>query len=132
MTGPSPIDGFRHLLKSWDYRRQCREVLHADGALVLAGFFTAEAVARVVADSARREDEAYYALSTHNVYLTPLDPELADDHPFNRQVVSSKGLLADDQIPADSPLRTVYDDLDFRDFLCAVLGIDEVLSLIHI
>ena len=107
MTGPSPIDGSRHLLKSWDYRRQCRKVLEADGALVLTGFFTAATVARVVADSAPRENEAYYALSTHNVYLTPLDPELADDHPFNRQVVSSKGLLADDQIPADSPLRTV-------------------------
>ena len=62
MTGPSPIDGSRHLLKSWDYRRQCREVLQADGALVLAGFFTAEAVARVVADSAPREDETYLSL----------------------------------------------------------------------
>ena len=126
MTGPPPIDGSRHPLNSRDYRRQCREVLAADGALVLGGFFTVEAVDRVVADSARREDEAYYALSTHNVYLTPSDPDLADDHAFNRQVVSSKGLLADDQIPVDSPLRTVYDDPDFRDFLCSVLGIDKV------
>ena len=109
MTGPSPIDGSRHPLDRRDYRRQCREVLEADGALVLGGFFTVEAVDRVVADSALREDEAYYALSTHNVYLTPPDPDLVDHHPFNRQVVSSKGLLADDQIPVDSPLRTVYD-----------------------
>ena len=128
MTGRSPIDGSRHPLNDRDHRRQCWEVLDANGALVLGGFFTAAAVARVVADSAPREDEAYYASSTHNVYLTPSDPGLADDHPFNRQVVSSKGLLADDQIPVDSPLRTVYDDPDFRDFLCAVLGINEVHS----
>ncbi len=126
LTGLSAIDGSRHPLNGWDYRRKCREMLETDGVLVLRGFFTVEAVARVVADSAPREDEAYYAISTHNVYLTPSDPDLADDHPFNRQVVSSKGLLADDQIPVDSPLRTVYDDLDFRDFLCAVLGVDEV------
>ncbi len=128
MTGRSPIDGSRHPLNDRDHRRRCWEVLDANGALVLGGFFTAAAVARVVADSAPRQDEAYYASSTHNVYLTPSDPDLADDHPFNRQVVSSKGLLADDQIPVDSPLRTVYDDLDFRDFLCAVLGIDEIHS----
>ncbi len=60
------------------------------------------------------------------MYLTPSDPELAPDHAFNRQVVSSKGLLADDQVPADSPLRTVYEDPAFRDFLCSVLGIDAV------
>ncbi|MDG2160874.1 MAG: 2OG-Fe(II) oxygenase [Acidimicrobiales bacterium] len=93
---------------------------------MLEDFFATEAVARVVADSARREAEAYYAVSTHNVYLTPPDPALGADHPFNRQVVSSKGLIADDQIPDDSPLRTVYDDPLFREFLSAVLGIDAV------
>jgi hypothetical protein len=100
--------------------------LDAAGALVLRGFFTAEAIADVVAASAPREASAFYAGSTHNVYLTPPDPELADEHPFNRQVVSSKGLIADDEIPADSPLRAVYDDPDFRSFLCAVLGIEQI------
>ena len=123
---PSPMDGSLHLLDDPDHRQRCRQVLDAEGALVLEGFFTAEAVARVVADSSPREDEAFYAASTHNVYLTPSDPDLAPDHAFNRQVVSSKGLIADDQIPADSPLRTVYDDAAFRDFLCAVLGIDAI------
>ena len=122
----TPIDRVRHPIDDPDHRRRCREVLDADGALVLDGFFSAEAIARVVADSALREAEAFYAGSTHNVYLTPPDPGLPDDHAFNRQVASSKGLLADDQVPADSPLRTVYDDPAFRDFLCAVLGIDAI------
>ncbi|MEC8999568.1 MAG: 2OG-Fe(II) oxygenase [Actinomycetota bacterium] len=120
------IDRDRHPIEDSGHRRRCRESLDADGALVLDGFFTAEAVARVVADSASRQDEAFYADSTHNVYLTAPDPDLAHGHPFNRQVASSKGLLADDQVPADSPLRTVYDDPAFRDFLCAVLGIDAI------
>ena len=100
--------------------------LDAAGALVLRGFFTPEAIAEVVAASAPHESDAFYAGSTHNVYLTPPDPNLPADHTFNRQVVSSKGLIADDEIPAESPLRDVYDDADFRAFLCAVLGIDEI------
>lgn len=73
-----------------------------------------------------RETEAFYAGTTHNVYLTEAEPSLDSDHPFNRQVASSKGLIADDQIPADSPLRELYDDGAFRTFLCRVLAIDAI------
>jgi hypothetical protein len=105
---------------------RCRAVLDADGALVRRSFFTPVAVERVLSDSLPREGAAFYAGSTHNVYLTPRDPTLPDEHPVNRQVVSSKGLIADDEIPADSPLRVVYEHPDFRRFLCGVLGIDAV------
>jgi hypothetical protein len=120
------IDTKRHPILDADYTARCRTGLDADGALVLGGFFTAEAIARVVAESAHRERDAFRAASTHNVYLTPSDPSLPATHPFNRQVASSKGLIADDQIPPDSPLRDVYDDTSFRAFACAVLGIREV------
>lgn len=93
---------------------------------MLEGFFAHEAVARVIEESVHREADAFYANTTHNVYLTPPDPALPRDHPFNRQVESSKGLIADDQIPVDSPLREVYNDDTFKAFLCAVLGIDEI------
>ena len=51
---------------------------------------------------------------------------MAADHPYNRQIDSSKGLIADDQIPADSLLRDIHDDASFRSFLCGVLGIDDI------
>ena len=120
------FDADRHPLGDPLYAARCRAELDTAGALVLPGFFTPETIARVVAESAPREREAYYAASTHNVYLTPPDPELAPDHPFNRQVSSSKGLIADDQIPAGSPLRAVYDDDTFRRFLCRVLGVEQI------
>lgn len=122
----STIDGFQHPINTLEYRRRCREELEAKGALVLRGFLTREAIDQVVGDVGLREDEAYYATSTHNVYLTPSDSDLPPNHPLNRQVTSSKGLIADDQIPSDSPLRTVYEDPSFRDFLCAVLGVDNI------
>jgi hypothetical protein len=43
-------------------------------------------------------------------------------HARNRLVASSKGCITDEDIPPDSPLRTLYDAPLFRAFVCAVLG----------
>jgi len=125
MTSPH-IDSDTHPIGDPAYAATCKLELDARGALVLPGFFTPKTIDAIVAESAHREDEAFYAASTHNVYLTPTDASLAPGHVFNRQVASSKGLLADDQVPAASPLRDVYNDETFRAFLCAVLGIESI------
>lgn len=93
---------------------------------MLTGFVRADVINQIVAEWDGREHDAFYADKTHNVYLTEPDPGLDEDHPFNRQIVSSKGLIADDQIPVDSPLREIYDHPGFRQFLCGVLGIDTI------
>lgn len=121
-----PLDTVRHPIADADYGAACSARLQSDGALVLEGFFTPEAIESIVAEVAPAEADAFYADSTHNVYLTPSDPELPLDHPFNRQVASSKGLIADDQIAADSVLRQIYHDSRFRAFLCEMLGIEEI------
>lgn len=120
------LNGQAHQISDPGYVAHCREQLDRHGALVLQNFFAPAAIAEVIAQSELHEDDAYYAQATHNVYLTPPNPDLPDDHTFNRQIVSSKGLIADDEIPADSPLRSVYDDATFRSFLCGVLGIDQI------
>ena len=89
------VDTYRRRLGDPAYARRCRTALDASGALVLDGFFRPDAIARAVAESVHREAEAYYAASSHNAYLTPPDPTLPSSHPFNRQIVSSKGLIAD-------------------------------------
>ena len=120
------IEFLLHPIDTKDYADQCRHDLEATGALVLKRFFSTKAIKQIVEQSADCEAAAYYARSTHNVYLTEQDPALGADHTFNRQVVSSKGLIADNQIPEMSPLRTVYNDERFRTFLCGVLGISEI------
>ncbi|MDH3294990.1 MAG: 2OG-Fe(II) oxygenase [Acidimicrobiia bacterium] len=127
----SPIDPFialdRHPIDDPVTARRQRETLDRDGALVLAGFFTPTLVAAVLDQSLPRIDEAFFTVDrTHNVYLTPPDPTLADSHVFNRQIVSTKGCLAHDQIPADSPLRAIYDSPRFQLFLCRLLGIESI------
>ncbi len=120
------LDATRHPITDDAYIAECRTRLDRNGALVLHGFANDDTISRIVAESARHEADAYYTEKTHNVYLTPPDPTVAADHPHNRQVSSSKGLIADDEIPGDSPLREIYDDPSFRTFLCGVLGIDEI------
>jgi hypothetical protein len=120
------VDLDRHRLADPEYSADCRRRLQDDGALVIPGFFTADAVADVIAESAGRQADAFYAASTHNVYLTPPDPDRPPTHPFKRQVASSKGLIAHDQIPDDSPQRSVYDDTAFRRFVSEVLGVESV------
>ncbi|MCP5025226.1 MAG: 2OG-Fe(II) oxygenase [Actinomycetia bacterium] len=120
------IDTGRAPIAEEAFRASCRARLESVGALVVSGFFAADTIAQLVEESAPQESDAFFAGSTHNVYLTPVDADLPADHPFNRQVASTKGLIADDQIPARSALRDVYEDPDFRAFLCSVLGIDEI------
>lgn len=122
----SPIDTGLHAIRDAAYAARCRHTLDNSGALVLANFFRSAAIYEIVEQVAAHESDAFYAGSTHNVYLTPPDPGLPDDHPFNRQVVSSKGLIADDEIASDSLLREVYDNTDFRRFLSLVLGIEAI------
>lgn len=111
-----------HPLHQADYRQQCRARLDRDGALVLRGFLTPQALAIVREEGERRRHQAFYANSAHNVYLLKPDAAYADDHPRNRAVVSSKGCITDEEVPADSPLRALYHDALFKAFLCEVLN----------
>ncbi len=108
------------------FRDHCKAILDRDGALVLQGFLTSEAVETVRAEGDAKIGDAYFCVSRHNVYLTPKDETLPDDHAFNRQVVSSKGLIGDDQVSETSPLKQIYHDADFKDFICHVVGEPEI------
>ena len=68
------------------------------------------------------QEEAYFCAQNHSVYLTPSDPDFPESHPVNRQVVSSKGCICDDVVAAGSPLRALYDDAAFREFVKIVTG----------
>ncbi|CAI0913781.1 Uncharacterised protein [Serratia entomophila] len=104
------------------FQARCRQTLDAAGALVLPGFLSRAALATVRLEGAEHSPAAFYAANSHNVYLRPHDDSLPAEHARNRLVVSSKGCITDEDIPAQSPLRTLYNAQAFRDFLCAVLG----------
>lgn len=101
---------------------QCRDTLDQTGVLVLPDFIQPAALAAIRAESIAKQGQAYFCTQNHSVYLTPHDPAHADDHPANRQVVSSKGCICDDAIDQNSALRRLYDDTGFQDFVSAVTG----------
>lgn len=109
-------------LHSAEFRADCKRTLDAEGVLVMRQFLSPDAIESVQQEGVQHKHLAYYTVNDHNIYLTPADPDYAIDHPRNRLVSSSKGCITDDQIPAGSALRTLYDSHEFREFVCAVLG----------
>ena len=120
------IDWVKHPLHDENFRVQCKQTLDKNGALVMPGFLRPAAIQSVQREGKDNQHLAYYTASKHNIYLTESDPDYPLDHPRNRTVVSSKGCITTDQIPTESALFTIYNSPEFRDFLCAVLGEDEL------
>lgn len=103
------------------FRENCKKTLAEQGALVLPDFLQHEAIQDIIKEGEAKQDLAWYTSSTHNVYLTDIDPSYDLDHARNKQVISSKGCITDDQIDQESPLRKLYDSALFREFLADVL-----------
>ena len=101
---------------------RCRAAFDREGVLTLKGFLRPEAVIDLVKEAQRERKHAFFTASTHNVYLTPKDPSLPEDHIFNRQVSSSKGCITTDQVPAGSGLHSLYNSHVFRGFIAQLVG----------
>lgn len=102
--------------------RRCRAELAEYGASNLPGFLTAAAVTQMVACAERLADRAWRSDQTHTVYFEPADDEVPTGHPRARMVRSAKRGIAYDYIPADAPLRRLYESDDLTRFVAAALG----------
>ncbi|MBT5433081.1 MAG: 2OG-Fe(II) oxygenase [Alphaproteobacteria bacterium] len=103
-----------------------RCTIDRDGILVLDGFVTPDAATLMTAEAEAVAHEAWFCLHRHTVYQTPGDPDLPADDARSRLVKSDKGNVAKDRIPADGPLRALFDWTPLRSFLAAVLGLHEL------
>ena len=106
------------------FQSDCRDILESSGCLILKNFLSPQAVKLARKEALLNQYLAYYCIQEHNVYLTTQDTDYDENHPRNRSLKSSKGCITDDQVPTESLLRILYDSVDFRNFLCAVLGED--------
>ena len=109
-------------LEDNSFIKSCRTSIDENGVLTLPNFLNAKVIKYLVDEASAAQHLAFFSNSTHNVYLTPKDPRYADDHVFNRQVVSSKGCITDDQVTVNSPLKVLYNSEVFRNFLASVLN----------
>lgn len=100
----------------------CRDQLSADGACALPGFIREEAVAEMIRLALALEDQAWSSENRHTVYFTRPDDSHGPEHPLARTVRSAKHGIAYDQIPAEAPVRRLYESDDLTRFIAAVLG----------
>ncbi len=112
----------KYPLSERSFQHTCKETIDHDGVLVLKDFITPGTIEQICKEGEENQHLAYFCEQRHNVYLTDPDPDYSMDHVRNREVISSKGCITDDQIPLTSPLHTIYDSDVFRSFLCKVLG----------
>lgn len=103
--------------------KSCKAIVDQEGILVLPDFVFQEAIKELQREAKELKPKAYRSSSAYNLYVLPEDPNFPDDAPRNRQFKTTKGCIADDQVPQKSYLRTLYNSKTFRDFLCRVLGI---------
>ena len=109
-------------LEDANFIESCRKKIDKNGVLTLPKFLNEQVIKHLVKEGSAAQHKAFYSNSTHNVYLTKNNLDYDDEHIFNRQVVSSKGCITDDQVPKNSPLKTLYQSNIFRDFLATVLN----------
>ncbi len=98
--------------------------LNREGILVFNDFLSPQAVKRLQQEAALLKPGAFRSSSAYNLYIAPNDPAFAPDSARNRQFQTTKGCIPDDKVPADSLLRSIYDSLAFRDFLCRMLKVE--------
>ena len=87
----------------------CRAQLAATGGANLPGFVRSDAAAELASEAMTLEPDALHKTYTRNIYLTPDDPALPADHPRRRFWTASSIQLADDQIPATTRIRRLYE-----------------------
>jgi alkylated DNA repair dioxygenase AlkB len=100
----------------------CRRQLAETGVCTLAGFIRPEAVDEMVRLAQTLVGKAWKSDQTHTVYFEKVDDAVDADHPRAYTVRSSKNGIAFDFIPADAPVRRLYESDDLTRFIAVVLG----------
>jgi hypothetical protein len=100
----------------------CRADLAAKGACSLPGFITPDSVRAMVNLAGQLVGRAWVSDQTHTIYFEPPDPAVSVRHPRARQWRSAKRGIAYDYIPADVPMRRLYESDDLTRFVAAALG----------
>ena len=116
------INPNKYNLRDTEFSKKCQRKLSRDGVLTLPNFLEDRALEELIVEAENASSKAFFTNSSHNVYLTPKDGSLSDDHVFNRQLVSSKGCICTDQIPSESKLKELYYHKEFKSFIASTVG----------
>ena len=95
----------------------------------LPDFVTVSALEAMTAEAKNLQGIAFHNNSLRNCYLhRQPDPTLKDDHARNLQDRSSTRMIAYDQIPENSPLKTFYHHEAVRSLIAEIVGEGELFD----
>ncbi|WP_370891634.1 hypothetical protein [Janibacter sp. GXQ6167] len=100
----------------------CRSQLEETGVCTLPGFVRDEAITEMIRIAEDLIPRAWRSDQRHTIYFEPVDAEVDPGHPRAHTVRSAKDGIAYDLIPADAPVRRMYESDDLTRFIAAVLG----------
>ena len=104
---------------------EARAALTSVGACDLRGFLRPEAIDAAVASALSVRDKAYRTEQTHDIEFSGLAAEaLAADDPRHTRIRSGKEGTALDDIPPESPVRTLYESDELLRFVSAALELE--------
>ena len=112
-----------HPIHDGRFTKSCKDQFDKTGALVMENFLSSDTVIFLQNEAQKVRPLAFFCHQNHNVYLLDSDRSFPKEHIRNLEQVSDKGCVPHDQIPDESPLRTLYEWSDFRLFLESVLDV---------
>ncbi len=118
------INSSKHPIHDKSYITRLKQTLQQYGVITLPHFLLPNIQTQLIQEAYKHQHLAYYTNSTHNVYLSPINPNLPKDHPYNQQIISSKGCIATDQIPSSSILKLLYYNPIFQNFCANIVNVD--------
>lgn len=108
---------------------QCRAELQNNLYCTLPDFVAAPALKAMAVEAKKLYSVAYHNNSLRNCYLhQQLDPALDGEHARNLQDRSSTRMIAYDQIPETSPLKTFYHHDAVRSLIAEIVGEGELFD----
>lgn len=103
---------------------QVRAELARDGCAVIHGVLTPEGLATTVAEADAVAPAAHRSFNRTNPYFTADDESLPPNHPRRRFYDRSNAFVPADNFVPGGPLRGIYDEPGFDDFIRACLQAD--------
>jgi len=109
-----------------DLVSQVKRDLADKGCAVLRDFVPPAALAEMAAQGRSLAHKAHFNTSSSNPYRSADDKNLPADHPVRFFMERTNGFVAGDRIAEGSMLRRLYHSDDFKDFIAACVGLEEV------
>ena len=114
------------IIESNNYLDICKNKLKNNSVLQLDSFLLPKSIKKIQEEANHLQSKAYYCSQNHTVLLNQKSKDLDINDPCNIEVISNKGCVPDDLIPADSDLKSLYNSKYFTNFLETILDINKI------